>query len=206
MTKRVEIIDKKKFAATVLNADDYTFVVYIAALAKSTTISIHPSCQAQIALLMIEKTGILAKYSEFSNVFFSDSAAELLEHIRINDNPINLLDNKQPPYGPIYSPEPVELEMLKTYIKANLASSFIGPSKSPTSVLILFIWKKDGDFRLCIDYQRLNNLTIKNCYPLLLIGKLLNCLGCTKRFTQLNLINAYHWMRIWKGNKWKIAF
>ena len=101
-------------------------MVYIAALAKSTTMPIHPSCQAQVALLISEKTGILTKYSKFSNVFSSGSIIELLEHIGINDYPINLLDNKQTLYGPIYSLGLVKLEILKIYIKANLTSSSLG--------------------------------------------------------------------------------
>ena len=131
---------------------------------------------------------------------------ELPEHTRINDHPINLLDDKQPPYGPIYSLEPVELEMLKTYIKANLANSFIRPYLFLVGAPILFVWKKDGSLRLCIDYRGLNNLTIKNCYPLPLIGESLDRLSRAKRFSQLELTNAYHRIRIRKGDKWKTAF
>ena len=100
----------------------------------------------------------------------------------------------------------MELEILKTYIKTNLVNSFIGPSKSPTGALILFIRKKNGSFWLCIDYWGLNNLTIKNWYPLPLIGKSLDRLGRAKRFTQLDLTNAYHWIQIQEGDKWKTAF
>ena len=106
-----------------------------------------------------------------------------MEHTGINDHSIDLLDNKQPPYSPIYSLESVELETLKIYIEANLASSFIRPFKSPTSASILFVQKKNGSFRLYVDYQGLNNLTIKNQYLLPLIGKLLDYLSCAKRFT-----------------------
>ena len=90
-------------------------------------------------MLTSEETGILTEYSNFSNIFSSDSAAKLPEHTRINDHPINLLHNKQPPYGRIYSLGPVELEMLKTYIKANLANGFIRPSKSFAGAPILFV-------------------------------------------------------------------
>ena len=138
-TRRVEIIDKREFAAAVLNADDETFVVHVAALAEPTTMPIHPSCQAQVAALTSKETRIPAEYSDFSNVFSSDSAAELPEHTGINNHPINLLDDKQPPYGPIYSLELVELETLKTYIEVNLASGFIRLSKFPAGAPILFV-------------------------------------------------------------------
>ena len=100
----------------------------------------------------------------------------------------------------------MELGKLKTYVKVNLASVFIRPFKSPTGALILFVRKKNDSLRLCVYYRGLNNLTIKNRFLLLLIGKSLNCLGRIKRFTQLDLINAYHQMRIRKSNEWKTAF
>ena len=102
-TRRMEIIEKREFAVTALNTDDETFVVHVATLAEPTTMPIHPSRQVQVAALTSEETGIPTEYSDFSDVFSSDSAAELPKHTRINDHPINLLDNKQPPYSPIYN-------------------------------------------------------------------------------------------------------
>ena len=206
MTKRVEIIDKREFAAAVLNADDKTFIVHIAALAEPTTMSIYSFFQAQVATLTSEETGIPAEYSDFSNVFSSDSVAELPEYTGINDHPIYLLDNKQPPYSLIYSLGPVELEILKTYIEANLASSFIRSSKSLAGAPILFVQKNDGRLRLYVDHRDINNQTIKNCYPLPLISKLLDCPSHGKNFTQLDLMNTYHQTRIWEGDEWKTTF
>ena len=157
-------------------------------------------------MLTCAGTRIPTEYSDFSNVFSSDSVAELPEYNGINDYSINLLDNKQPPYDLIYSLGPVELETLKTYIGTNLASGFIRSSKSLIGTLILFVQKHDGNLCLYVNYQGLNNLTIKNRYPVLLIDKLLDCLGCAKCFTQLNLTNAYYRIRIQKSEKWKTAF
>ena len=86
----------------------------------------------------------------------------------------------------------MELKTLKAYIEINLANGFIRPSKSPAGAPILFDQKSDGSLRLCVDYQGLNNLTIKNRYPLPLIGELLDRLGRAKQFTQLDLTSAYH--------------
>ncbi len=116
------------------------------------------------------------------------------------------MDDWQPPYGPIYSLGPVELETLKAYIENNLASDFIRPSKSPVGIPILFDMKPDGSLRLCIDYRGLNNLTIKNRYLLPLVGESLDRLGRARRFTKLDLTNAYHRMRIRKGDEWKTDF
>ncbi len=92
------------------------------------------------------------------------------------------------------------------YIKNNLASGFIQPSKSPAGAPILFHKKLDGSLRLCVDYRDLNNLTIKNQYPLSLVGESLDWLGRAQHFTLLDLTNAYYQMRIREGNKWKTAF
>ena len=141
------------------------------------------------------------KYSDYSNVFSAENAAELPENTGINEHAIELEEGKQPLFGPIYNLRPVELETLKTYIETNLANGFIRLSKSPAGAPILFDRKPDGSLRLCVDYRGLNNITIKNRYPLPLIGESLDRLGRAKRFTQLNLTNAYHRMRICEGNK-----
>ena len=103
MTKIVETIDKIKFAVAALNVDNKTFMMQVVALAEPTTMPIYPSYQAQIALLISKKIGISIKYSNFSNVFFSESTAKLLEYTRMNNHSNNLLDNKQSLYGLIYS-------------------------------------------------------------------------------------------------------
>ena len=124
----------------------------------------------------------------------------------MTEHAIELEEGRQPSFGPIYSLEPVELETLKTYIETNLANGFIRPFKSSAEAPILFDKKPDKSLRLCVDYWGLNNLTIKNRYPLPLIGESLDRLGRAKRFTQLDLTNAYHRMRICEGDEWKTAF
>ena len=72
---------------------------------------------------------------------------------------------------------PIELKILKTYIKTNLANSFILFLMLPTSIFILFVQKLDNNLQLYIDYQDFNNFIIKNWYPLPLIGQSLDQLG-----------------------------
>ncbi len=131
----------------------------------------HLSKRAQIAYLIADKvlSKVPSKYANFADVFSPKLATELLEHTGINDHAIEFVDNWQSPYSPIYSLGPVELETLKAYIENNLANGFIRPSKSPTGALIFFDKKPDGSLRLCMNYQGLNNLTIKNRYSLLLV-------------------------------------
>lgn len=110
------------------------------------------------------------------------------------------------PIKPIHNLKPVRLKILKTYIESNQANDFISASKSFADAFILFDQKLDESFWLCINYQSLNNLIIKNWYPILLMSQSLDQLDCTKRFTQLDLTSAYFWIRIQEGNKWKTAF
>lgn len=153
-------------------------------LAIGSEMSIHPFWAAQLASLITDEASVAVSInSNFADMFSPESAVELPKHTRINDHSIKLIENWQPSYRPIYNLGPVELETLKIYIKANLANGFICLSKSPAGTPILFVQKPDGSFWLCIDYWDLNNLTIKNWYPLLLIGKLLDWLGWTRHFT-----------------------
>ena len=87
----------------------------------------HSKRQAQVGVLLFDKasTKVPAEYSDYSNVFSVENVAKLLENTGINEHAIKLEEGKQPSFGQIYSLGPVELEILKTYIKTNLANSFI---------------------------------------------------------------------------------
>ncbi len=168
----------------------------------------HLSRRAQIAHLKADEapTKVSSEYANFADVFLPKLVTELPEHTGINDYAIELMDDREPPYSSIYSLGPVELETLKAYIENNLTNGFIKPSKSPTGAPILFDKKPNGSLRLCVDYRGLNNLTIKNWYPIPLVRKSLDRLGWARRFTQLDLTNTYHQMRIKEGDEWKMAF
>ncbi len=163
---------------------------------------------AQAAALKWDKAPmeIPAVYANYADVFSFELAMELLENTGINEYTIKLVDSKQPPYRPIYSLRPMELETLKTYLETHLKTGFIRPFKSPTCALILFSKKPDRNLRFFVNYQGLNLLTIKNRYSFYLTGESLDPLGRAKQFIQLDLISAYHRMRIREGDKWKTAF
>ena len=181
-----------------------TFVAHVASFNLAPRI--HPDRAAQIAFLLTKEVKIPDEYLDFTDVFSEEKPLILPERTDLNKHAIDLEDGKQPPYRSIYNLGPIELETLKTYIKTHLKTWFIQPSKSPAGTRILFNKKPDGSLCLCVDYWGLNNLTIKNWYPLLLIGESLDRLGQAKRFTQLDLTNAYHRMRIKEGDEWKTAF
>ena len=185
--KRVELVGKKEFAVAAFDLRHKTFVGYIASLKNPSYTQeskVYPFCRVQIAALVANEalTSISTKFSDFADVFFSDLTSELLEYTGINNHAIKLVDDQQPPYGPIYNLGPIELETLKTYIETNMANGFIKSSKFSTGAPILFDKKLDGSFQLCIDYWGLNNLSIKNQSPLSLVGKSPDRLEQARRF------------------------
>ena len=162
-TKQVQIIDPKEFIIAVLNIDSKLFVVHVT-IQEQEKMLVHSKNQAQIGGLLFTEafTKVLMKYSIYNNVFSAENAAKLPKNSRMNEHTIELEEGKQPLFGPICSLEPIELKILKTYIKTNLANSFIRASKSPTKVPIFFDKKPNRSFHLYINYQGFNNITIKN--------------------------------------------
>lgn len=159
-----------------------------------------------IRLNMIhEGEALPLEYEDFKDVFDSDNADRLPENAS-HDHAIDLFPGKQPPHRPIYSLSPNELEVLRAYLQDNLNRGWIRPSKSPAGAPILFVQKKDGSLRLCVDYRGLNEVTIKNRHPLPLVQESLDRLAGAKIYTKLDLRDAYHRIRIKEGDEWKTAF
>ena len=125
----------------------------------------------QIATLKQNKVFIkvLIKYSDFVDVFSEKKALVLLKQTDYNKHAIKLEIEKQLFYKTIYSLGLVKLETLKTYIETYLKTEFIWPFRSSTGFLIFFDKKPDDSLQLCVNYQGLNNLIIKNQYQLLFI-------------------------------------
>ena len=128
----MELIGKHEFAKTVLDENFETFVVHVAAL-NNLELAIHPSQAPLLAALQQDKapTEIPPEYADYADVFSPDLAMELPENTGMNEHAIELVEGKQPPYGPIYSLSLVELETLKTYLETHLKTGFICLPKSP---------------------------------------------------------------------------
>ena len=143
-TKRVELVEKKEFAAAALDPRHETFVMDVASLESPSNTQeddVNPSRRAQIAALVVNEApiSVFTEYSDIANIFSPKLASKLFKHTGINDHTIELVDNWKPPYRPIYSLGIVELKTLKTYIETNLANGFIKPSKSPAGAPIFLI-------------------------------------------------------------------
>ncbi|GKA75351.1 putative reverse transcriptase domain-containing protein [Tanacetum coccineum] len=101
---------------------------------------------------------------------------------------------------------PSELEELSGQLKELQDKGFIRPSPSPWGALILFVKKKDGYFRMCIDYKELNKLTIKNRYPLPRIDDLFDQLQGSQYFSKIDFRSGYHQLRVHEDDILKTAF
>ena len=106
----------------------------------------------------------------------------------------------EPPFEPLYNLSNIKLAELRLYLDDALAKGWIQYSTSPAGAPILFVPKKDGGLRLCVDYRGLNKVTVKNCHPLPLISETLDRLTSAKVFTKLDLKDAYYRIRIRKGD------
>ena len=126
------------------------------------------------------------EYHNFADVFSKGKADTLPPHRPYNLK-INLEDGAIPPIVLIYSLSQSEMGALREFIDEHVHIGFIQPSKSPHSASILFICKKDGSLRLCIDFRGLNQVTKKDCYPLPIINDLLTTAGQARIYTALDL-------------------
>ena len=135
---------------------------------------------------------------EYADVFSTEEAGKLPSH-EGRDHAIET--TSEPPFGPLYNLSNTELAALRSYLDDALAKGWIQHSTSPAGAPILFVPKKDGGLRLCVDYRGLNKVTVKNRHPLPLISEMLDRLNGAKHFTKLDLKDAYHHIRIRKGNE-----
>ena len=101
---------------------------------------------------------------------------------------------------------PAELNELKTQLQELLDKGFIRPSNSPWGAPVLFVRKKDGTHRLCIDYRQLNKITMKNKYPLPRIDDLFDQLKGARAFSKIDLRSGYYQMKIKEADVAKTAF
>ena len=106
----------------------------------------------------------------------------------------------------VYPLSLVEQKELDEFLRENLESGWIQPSKSPMASLVFFIKKKDGTLQLVQDYRALNAITVKNKYPLPLISELVNKLQGAKYFTKLDVRWGFNNVRMKEGDEWKAAF
>ncbi|KAJ0788379.1 putative nucleotidyltransferase, Ribonuclease H [Helianthus annuus] len=119
---------------------------------------------------------------------------------------IDLVPGATPVAKSPYRLAPSEMQELSSQLQELLNKGFIRPSTSPWGAPVLFVKKKDGSFRMCIDYRELNKLTIKNRYPLPRIDDLFDQLQGATCFSKIDLRSGYHQLRVLEEDVPKTAF
>ncbi|KAI7279554.1 hypothetical protein KC343_g1963 [Hortaea werneckii] len=142
---------------------------------------------------------------EFEDPFNSEEAAK---HQRPAgaEHAVDLEEGQRPPHRHLYSMSERELTTLREYWDTALQNGWIRCSASEAGAPILFVPKKDGSLRLCVDYRGLNAITKKNRHPLPLISETLDRLGRAACYSSIDLKDAYHRIPVKKGDEWKTAF
>ncbi|MGI0135350.1 MAG: reverse transcriptase domain-containing protein [Candidatus Micrarchaeaceae archaeon] len=154
------------------------------------------------AKLNVALNGIL---NEFSDVFPDDLPIGLPKR-RAVDHRIVLMPNSTPPSRPANRTSPADSLELKKQLDDLMAHGFIEPSTSPFGAPVLFVRKKDGTVRMCIDYRALNRVTEKNTAGLPRMDELFDRLAGAKIFSKLDLRSGYHQIRVHPDDVEKTAF
>ncbi|CAI7769555.1 unnamed protein product, partial [Closterium sp. NIES-54] len=141
---------------------------------------------------------------EFKEVF--ETIPNGLPPDRAVGHTIPVEPGKVPPFRPLYRLSPAEYEEAKQQIEEYLRKGWIEPSASPYGAPILFVNKKGGGLRMCVDYRALNKITVKNRYPLPRIEDLFDRLQGAQWFSALDLAQGYHQLRITEEDVPKTAF
>ncbi|GBG63074.1 hypothetical protein CBR_g36559 [Chara braunii] len=110
------------------------------------------------------------------------------------------------PKGAVYRMSPRELEELRKQLDKLLGKGWIRPSSSPFGAPVLFVPKKEGELRMCIDYRGLNAITVKNAEPLPRIDDLLDRVQGCKYFSKIDLKSGYHHIEVHPDDQYKTAF
>ncbi|GKA32595.1 putative reverse transcriptase domain-containing protein [Tanacetum coccineum] len=126
---------------------------------------------------------------------FPDDLPGLPPHRQVEFK-IDLVPGATPVARAPYRLAPSEMKELSNQLQELLEKGFIRPSSSPWGAPVLFVKKKDGTFRMCIDYRELNKLTIKNRYPLPRIDDLFDQLEGSSVYSKIDLRSGYHQLRI----------
>jgi len=137
---------------------------------------------------------------------FGKVESEKMPTRKVWDHAIDLKEIFKPWKGRIYPLSKNEREEVQNFVEDQLRKRYIRPSKSPQTSPVFFVGKKDRSKQMVMDYCNLNNQTVKNNYPLLLITELINNMGSKKVFTKMDLRWGFNNVRIKEGDEWKGAF
>jgi len=181
--------DVKIFAVTVSKIDR----LITTAENKSEEVNLHELSHAE-ALEQV-KIKLFSEYHDYLDIFDRAMIDQLSSH-RFYDHKIELTDEETSPRSRLYQMFDHKLQKVKKYLIDHLNKGFIFFSFAPYVSLILFVEKKDGSLRFCVDYRKLNALTKRDRYSLSLIDETLARIQESKYLTRLNIIVTFNKLRM----------
>jgi hypothetical protein len=206
-TKRLSLVDDEGQRRVIVGRNQGVSLRFVSSLQLRK--SMRKGCKLY-AILALNEKGVaeglehLPVVKEFADVFPEELPGMPPE--RELEFTIDLKPGTEPIARTPYRMSTPELQELKMQLKELLDLGLIRPSVSPWGAPVIFIRKKDGSWRLCIDYRQLNKATIKNQYPLPRIDDLFDQMKGATVFSKIDLRSEYHQLRIKEDDIPKTAF
>ncbi|MCO5587922.1 hypothetical protein L7F22_041875 [Adiantum nelumboides] len=149
----------------------------------------------------------LSKFlNQFQDVFIDDIPGELPPKQGDDDHGIELILGSSPPNKPPYRVSQAQQEEIMRQVNELIEKGMVRPSSSPFCSPVLLVHKKDGTYRMCINYRALNRITIKNKFLVPRIEDLFDKLQGLTYFSRIDLKSGYHQIRIVNEDILKTAF
>ncbi|GKA15750.1 putative reverse transcriptase domain-containing protein [Tanacetum coccineum] len=161
-------------------------------------------CDEKVVHIPIDIETLIIRVREFPEVFPENLPS--LPPVRQVEFQIDLIPGATPVARAPYRLAPSKMQELSNQLQELADRGFIRPSTSPWGAPVLFVKKKDGSFRMCIDYRELNKLTVKNRYPLPRIDDLFDQLQGSSVYSKIDLRSGYHQLRVRNEDIPKTAF
>ncbi|MCO5570675.1 hypothetical protein L7F22_024402 [Adiantum nelumboides] len=144
--------------------------------------------------------------NQFQDVFIDDIPGELPPERGDDDHMIELIPGSSPPNKPPYRVSQAQQQKIMRQVNELVEKGMVRPSSSPFCSLVLLVQKKDGTYRMCVDYRALNRITIKNRFPVPRVEDLFDKLQGSTYFSRIDLKSGYHQIRIVDEDIVKTAF
>ena len=152
--------------------------------------------------LSLNQTKFLAKFNEN----FVEDLPPGLPKSRPEDHAIEIIPGSAPTCRAPYCQNQIEQKEIKNQVEELLNRDLIRPSSSPFGAPVLLVKKKNGTYRMCIDYRALNKITIRNRFPIPRVDDLLDKLVGASVFSKIDLKSGYHQVRMLESDVHKTAF
>lgn len=160
--------------------------------------------QINEALTDCQKLELEQLLDEFSDIFADDTRSMGFTHV--GEHEILIKEGCKPIKAKPYRVSPKERDIIKTQITEMLENNIIRPSKSPWASPVVLVKKKDGSHRFCADFRKVNDVTIKNSWPIPRMDDILTSLGKNKYFSSLDLFSGYWQIGVKEEHKEITAF